>query len=89
MIKQVNYKHLTLDTDLILQDKRMFNLVHLKQEEGWRPNRAIIVTQINFFSAQREHEGIISPSKRIIDITQARRLDAKDLIRGIRNKKGY
>ena len=32
---------------------------------------------------------MISPSKKIIAITQARRLDAKDLIKGIRNEKGH
>ena len=32
---------------------------------------------------------MISPSKRITATTQARRLDTKDLIRGIRNNKGH
>ena len=26
--------HLALDTDLILQEKRIFNFIYLKQEEG-------------------------------------------------------
>ena len=32
----------------------MFNLVHLVQEEGWRPNKAIIIIYTNPFSAQQE-----------------------------------
>ena len=32
---------------------------------------------------------MISPNKKITDITQVRYLDAKDLIEGIRNEKGY
>ena len=35
--------YLVLNTDLILQDKYMFDLVHLKQKEGWRLKGAIIV----------------------------------------------
>ena len=38
---------------------------------------------------QQEQEGIISPSKRIVAIIQVQRSDAKDLIRGIRNKEGH
>ena len=43
----------------------MFDFIHLKQEEGWRPERAVIVTQTNFFLAQREYVGMILLSKRI------------------------
>jgi hypothetical protein len=43
----------------------------------------------NFFSTQQEHKGIISLSKIIIEISKARRLNAKDLTRGIKNEKGY
>ena len=43
----------------------MFDLVHLTQEEGWRPKGATIIMQTNFFSLQREQEGIISPSEKI------------------------
>ena len=32
---------------------------------------------------------MISPNKSITATVQARRLDAKDLIRGIKNNKGY
>ena len=39
----MNYKYLALDTNLILQDKRMFDLVHLIQKEGWRLKGAIII----------------------------------------------
>ena len=45
----------------------MFNLVHLEQEEGWRPKGAIIIIQTNFFLVQQEHVGIILLNKRIID----------------------
>ena len=44
--------YLVLDTDLILQNKCIFDLVHLKQEEGWQLKRTIIITQTNFFSSQ-------------------------------------
>ena len=67
----------------------MFNLVHLIQEEGWRLKKTVIVIQTNFFSLQREQEGIISPNKRITAIVQARRSDAIDLIKSIRNNEGY
>jgi len=38
------YIHLALDTEQILQDNHMFAEVHLKQEEGWRPEGAAIAT---------------------------------------------
>ena len=46
----------------------------------------------SFFLVQREYVGIISPNKKITttNLKQcAERLDTKDLIGGIRNKKGY
>ena len=70
----------------------MFDLVHLKQEKGWQLNRATIATHTNFFLVQQEHIGIISPNKRITATSlkrRAERLDAKDLIKDIRNKKGH
>ena len=67
----------------------MFDLVHLTQEEGWRPKKATIAIQTNFFSSQREQEGIISPSKRITATVQAQHSDAKNLIGGIRNNKSH
>ena len=45
--------------------------------------------QTNFFLAQRKYIGMISLSKRITNITQVQHSDTKDLIGGIRNKKGY
>ena len=33
-MRRVNYKHLVSNTNLTLQDKHMFDLVHLIQEEG-------------------------------------------------------
>ena len=43
----------------------MFDLVHSEQEEGWRLEEAIIITQTNFFLAQQEYVGMILLSKRI------------------------
>ena len=43
----------------------------------------------NFFLAQREYIGMISLSKRITAVVQARRSDTEDLIGGIRNEKSY
>ena len=51
-----------------MQDKYIFNLVHLIQEKGWRLKGAIIVTQTNFFLVQQEYIGMISLSKRITAI---------------------
>ena len=42
-MRRVNYKYLASNTDLILQNKYIFDLVHLIQEEGWQLKRAIIV----------------------------------------------
>ena len=67
----------------------MFNLVHLTQKKDWRLKEAAIITQTNFFSLQQEQEGMISPKERITAITQVRRSDVEDLIRDIRNKRGY
>ena len=47
----------------------MFDLVHLVQEEGWRPKGAIIVIYTNPFNTQREQVGMISLSKRITATT--------------------
>ena len=63
----------------------MFNLVHLIQEKGWRLKEAIIITHTNPFNTQREQVGIISLSKRITATTRVQHLDAKDLIKGIRD----
>ena len=72
-----------------MQDKYIFDLVHLTQKEGWQLEGAAIIIYTNFFSVQQEYIGMISPNKRITVTTQARRLDIKDLTGGIRNKKGY
>ena len=66
----------------------MFNLVHSTQEEGWRPKRAIIIIYTNPFNTQREQVGMILLSKRITATTQARRLNTKNLTKGIKNT-GY
>ena len=67
LIRRTNYKHLASNTDLTLQDKYMFDLVHSRQEKGQRLKGAIIIIQINFFSAQCEYIGMISLSKKITD----------------------
>ena len=61
--------HLVSNTDLILHNERIFNLVYLTQKEGWRLEGAVIIIQTNFFLVQREQEGMISLNKRITDIT--------------------
>ena len=67
----------------------MLALIHSKQKEGWQPKKAIITTQTNPFFAQQEQGLIISPSREIDTASSAQHIDAKDLIRGIRNKEGY
>jgi len=37
-----------------LQENRIFNLVHLAQEDGWQLEEAVIATHTNFLSAQQE-----------------------------------
>ena len=63
----------------------MFNLIYLVQEKGWRPKGAIIIIHTNPFNTQQEQVNMISPNKRITATTQARRLDTKDLTKGIKN----
>ena len=46
--------YLVVDTKRILQDDRMFDLVHLVQEEGWRLKGDAIATYTNPFCTQRE-----------------------------------
>ena len=84
--------YLVLDTDWTSQKEYMFNLVHLKQEEGQQLDGVIITIYTNFFLVQQEYIGIISPSKKITatSLKQCMEcLDAKNLIKGIRNKEGY
>ena len=61
----------------------MFTCIHLAQEEGWQPVREVITTHTSFFSAQQEHNGIVSPNNQIIATTLAHLTDADE--RGIRN----
>jgi len=59
-------------------------LVHLKQEEGWKPDRAAIVIQINPFFAQQEHNSITSLSDNTSATMQAQQtVDKIDLTGGI------
>ena len=67
----------------------IFALVHSEHKKGWWLDRAAIVIYNNFFLLQQEHEGIISLNKIIVEISKAQRLNTKDLIGGIRIKKGY
>ena len=67
-------------------------MVHLKQNEGWQLDGAAIVIYTNFFLVQQEYVGIILPNKRITATSLewcTEYLDIKDLIKGIRNKKGH
>jgi transposase InsO family protein len=70
--------HSASETDRTLQDDRMFARVHSAQEEGWRPVGATMATHTNFFSAQREQEGMTSPNDRIAAITRARLTEAAE-----------
>ena len=81
--------HSLVDTERTSHRERVLALVHSEQEEGWRPEGAVIATQTNPFFAQREQGLIISPSREIDAASSARRTDAKDLIGGIRNKEGH
>ena len=77
--------HSTSETERTLQDEYMFDLVHSAHEEGCRPEGAAIATHTNPFSARREQEGMISPSKRITATSleqRALRSDAEDLVGG-------
>ena len=67
----------------------MFNFTYFKQAEGWEPNKAVIVTQTSPFIKQQEHAGMISPKEIINATNRAWHLDAKDLIKGIKNKESY
>src|SRR6266702_8980908 len=82
----IEYIHSELETERTSHEERMFAFVHSAQEEGWRPDGDTIATYTNPTFEQREQEGMISPSKRIVSVTRARRSEAEDLIRGIRNK---
>src|SRR6266705_2402022 len=64
----------------------MFVFVHSAQEEGWQLEGDTIAMYTNFTFKQREQEGIISPSKRIVKTRRARRLEVEDLMTGIRNE---
>ena len=68
MTRRVRHIHSVFNIDLTLQEEHMFNFIHLKQEEGWRLDRDAIITHTNFFSVQREHIGIITPSDSITAI---------------------
>ena len=67
----------------------MFARVHSAQEEGWRPDGAAIATHTNFFSAQREQEGMITPRDSMVVTSRLRRSDEEYLIGGIRNDEGH
>jgi len=75
--------HSALETNQMLQDNCMFVQVHSAQEEGWWPVGKTIVTHTNFFSAQQEHNGIISPNNQIVAIMCAHLTDTDE--GGIRN----
>ena len=43
----------------MLQEKYIFNLVYLEQEEGWQLNKAVIIIHTNPFLVQQEYKDII------------------------------
>jgi len=61
----------------------MFTYVHLTQEDGWRPVKAVIATHTNFFSEQQEHKGMISLNNKMTVTSLLHQLDAEDLTGGI------
>ena len=63
----------------------MFARVHSAQEDGCRPKGAAIAIHDNFLSTQREQEGMTALKKIMVDIRRARRSEAENLIRGIRD----
>ena len=56
----------------------MFDFVHSKQEEGWRPEGATIATQTSPFSKQQEQGPIIMPVERINATIRARRCKCEE-----------
>ena len=64
-------------------------LVHLKQEEGWQLERAVIAIYTNPFFIQQEQRFIISLFREIDVANSIQYIDTEDLIRGIKNKEGY
>src|SRR6266568_3098683 len=64
----------------------MFAFVHSAQDNGWRPEGDTITMYNSPAFEQREQKGIISQIKEIVRTRQARRLEAVDLMGGIRNK---
>ena len=67
----------------------MFNLVHLKQKEGWWLEDSVIIIHTNLFFMQQKQGLIISPLRAMEDISNAQYLKAEDLIGGIKNNKSH
>jgi hypothetical protein len=70
----------------MLHKECIFNLVHLKQKEGYWLKGAVIIIYINPFIVQQEQVSIILLNKRINVIIWVWRSDAENLIRDIRNE---
>ena len=70
--------YLASETNLTLQENRMFDLVHLAQEDSQQLEGAAIATHTNFLSAQQEQEGMALPRERILSTTRLRQLVDKD-----------
>ena len=67
----------------MLQNNCMFACIYLAQEEGWQLVSKTITTHTNFFSAQQEHNSIVSPNNQIVVTTYAHFMDTDE--GGIRN----
>ena len=63
----------------------MFTHIHSAQKEGWQPVGKTITTYTSFFSAQWEHNGIVSPNNQIVTTTHTHFTNTDK--GGIRNQK--
>ena len=68
LLKQIRDIYLALNTKQTSYKKYIFTLIHLKQEKGWRLDKAAIVMYNNFFLIQQEYKSIVLLSKIIVEI---------------------
>ena len=66
--------------------EHMFACVHSTQEEGWWPEGDTIAIYTSPAFKQREQEGMILPSDRIVRTRRVQCLEAENLMTGIKNK---
>ncbi len=63
--------HSASEAERISQEERMFAFVHSAQDDGWRPVGDAIAMYTNPFSAQWEHDSMISPADSITETSLA------------------